>query len=208
MVNGIAHTIQTMFLIGVPIAFLAFLLSWTLPEIELRKAIRTSEPAENLGLHEPRTSLGEVQRLLDRAASRENRSELYGMLATRAGLDLAPRACWLLYRLADRPDCTIDEVAARLKVDPERLRAGVDALGSAGMVEGVEGPEGSRLVLTDAGHQAIEKLAVARRDSLTELLEGWDPESHPEVVDMVRSLAKALLADDDRLVADARPLAV
>jgi len=208
VVNGIAHTIQTMFLIGVPIAFVAFLLSWTLPEIELRKAIRTSEPAENLGLHEPRTSLGEVQRLLERAASRENRSELYGMLATRAGLDLAPRACWLLYRLADRPDCTIDEVAVRLKVDPERLRAGVDALGSAGMVEGVEGPEGSRLVLTDAGHQAIEKLAVARRDSLTELLEGWDPESHPEVVDMVRSLAKALLADDDRLVADARPLAV
>jgi EmrB/QacA subfamily drug resistance transporter len=55
-------------------------------------------------LHEPRSSLGEVQRLLERAASRENRSELYELLATRAGIDLAPRACWLLYRLADRPD--------------------------------------------------------------------------------------------------------
>ena len=30
---------------------------------------------------EPRTSLGEVQRLLERAASRENRRELYEMLA-------------------------------------------------------------------------------------------------------------------------------
>ena len=58
MIHGIAHTIQTMFLIGVPIAFVAFLLSWTLPEIELRKSIRTSDPAENLGLPEPRTSLG------------------------------------------------------------------------------------------------------------------------------------------------------
>ena len=38
----------------------------------------------------PRTSLGEVQRLLERAASRENRGELYEMLATRAGLDLEP----------------------------------------------------------------------------------------------------------------------
>jgi EmrB/QacA subfamily drug resistance transporter len=207
VVNGIAHTIQTMFLIGVPIAFVAFLLSWTLPELELRKTIRTSEPAENLGLHEPRTSLGEVQRLLERAASRENRSELYGLLATRAGLDLAPRACWLLYRLADRPDATIDEVAARLKVDPEHLRPAVDTLESAGMLERVSGPADGRLVLTAAGHQAIERLAAARRESLTELLEGWDPEAHPEVVEMVRTLAKALLADDDRLVADARPVA-
>ncbi|HEY5097763.1 MAG TPA: MFS transporter [Acidimicrobiales bacterium] len=208
VVHGIAHTVQTMFLIGVPIAFVAFLLSWTLPEIELRKSIRTSEPAENLGLHEPRTSLGEVQRLLERAASQENRSELYGTLATRAGLDLAPRACWLLYRLADHPDGTIEEVAARLKVDPERLRPGVEALESAGMIDGTDGPGGSRLVLTATGHQAIEKLAVARRQSLTELLEGWDPEAHPEVIEMVRTLAKALLADDDRLVADARPVTV
>jgi DNA-binding MarR family transcriptional regulator len=192
-----------MFLIGVPIAFVAFLLSWTLPEIELRKSIRTSEPAEHLGLPEPRTSLGEVQRLLERAASRENRGELYGTLSTRAGLELEPRAVWLLYRLADRPDCTVAEVGARLKVEPERLRSGVDSLVSAGMVGHVEGPAGSKLVLTPAGEEAIEKLTVARRDSLTELLEGWDPEDHPEVVEMIRNLARALLADDDRLLADA-----
>jgi EmrB/QacA subfamily drug resistance transporter len=198
VIDGIAHTVQTMFLIGVPIAFVAFLLSWTLPEIELRKSIRTSEPAEHLGLPEPRTSLGEVQRLLERAASRENRGELYGTLSTRAGLELEPRAVWLLYRLADRPDCTVAEVGARLKVEPERLRSGVDSL-----VGHVEGPVGSKLVLTPAGEEAIEKLTVARRDSLTELLEGWDPEDHPEVVEMIRNLARALLADDDRLLADA-----
>jgi EmrB/QacA subfamily drug resistance transporter len=207
VVNGIAHTIQTMFLIGVPVAFVAFLLSWTLPELELRKSIRTSEPAEQLGLPEPRTSLGEVQRLLERAASRENRRELYEMLAGRAGLDLDPRASWLLYRLADRPDSTVEEVGARLNVDPERLHDGVRSLVSAGMVERVEGPEGHRLALTAAGRDAIEKLTVARRDSLTELLEGWDPETHPEVVAMVRDLAKALLADDGKLLADARPTA-
>jgi EmrB/QacA subfamily drug resistance transporter len=205
VVEGIAHTVQSMFLIGVPIAFVAFLLSWTLPEIELRRSIRTSEPAENLGLPEPRSSLGEVQRLLERAANRENRHELYTTLSARAGLDLEPRACWLLYRLADRPDSTIDEVGARLKVDPDRLQAGVDSLVSAGMVARVEGGTGHKLVLTAAGRAAIERLTVARRDSMTELLEGWDPESHPEVVDMVRHLAKALLADDDRLLADARP---
>ena len=54
---------------------------------------------------------------------------------------------------------------------------------------------------------AIEKLTAARRESMTELLEGWDPETHPEVVEMIRHLANALLADDDKLVADARAAA-
>ncbi len=207
VIQGIAHTIQTMFLIGVPIAFVAFLLSWTLPEIELRKSIRTTEPAEQLGIPEPRTSLGEVQRILDRAASRENRAELYGMLAGRAGLDLQPRASWLLYRLADRPDATVEEVGDRLKVDPVRLADGVHSLESQGMIERVACPEGHRLVLTATGHDAIERLTAARRDSMVELLEGWDPEAHPEVIEMVRHLAKALLADDDKLLADARAAA-
>ena len=207
VIQGIAHTIQTMFLIGVPIAFVAFLLSWTLPEIELRKSIRTTEPAEQLGLPEPRTSLGEVQRILERAASRENRGELYGMLAGRAGLDLQPRASWLLYRLADRPDATVEEVGSRLNVDPERLAEGVQSLASQGMIERVACPEGHRLVLTAGGHDAIDRLTAARRDSMVELLEGWDPEAHPEVIEMVRHLAKALMADDDKLLADARAAA-
>ena len=204
VVDGIARTIQTMFLIGVPIAFLAFLLSWTLPEVPLRRAIRDSEPAENLGLRSPRNSLDELQRLLERAVSRENRGELYGMLATRAGLDLPPAACWLLYRVADRPDVTVEEVAARLDVDPERLRSGVDQLETAGLISCVGRAEGPCLEVTAAGGDAIERLTGARRDTLGELLEGWEPDEHPEVVEMIRELARALMADDDRLLADAR----
>ncbi|MGA3149978.1 MAG: MFS transporter, partial [Acidimicrobiales bacterium] len=208
VISGIAHTIQTLFLIGVPIAFVAFLLSWTLPELELRKSIRTPEPAGNLGIPEPRTSLGEIQRILERAASRENRRELYETLSTRAGLDIDPRSAWMLYRLADRPGCSLEEVGKRLKVDPDRLEAAVDSLVAAGMVARNGPPVGSQLVLTASGKSAIDRLTVARRDSMTELLEGWDPETHPEVVDMVRQLAKALLADDDKLLADARATSV
>ena len=203
IVQGIAHTIQTMFLIGVPIAFVAFLLSWTLPEIELRRSIRTSEPAEPLGIAEPRTSLGEVRRILERAAGRENRRELYTTLTTRAGLDIEPKASWLLYRLADRPDRTIEQVAAGLKVDPGLLADALEALVAEGLVERVACPEGHRLVLTATGSEAIERLTSARRTSMTELLEGWDPETHPEVVELIRNLAHELMADDDRLLADA-----
>jgi MFS family permease len=208
VIQGISHTIQTMFLIGVPIAFVAFLLSWTLPELSLRRSIRTSEPAENLGIPAPRSSLEEVKLQLERAASRENRETLYATLAARAGLDLHPHAVWLLYRLTDHRDSTIQEVGARLHVDASRLSGGVDALAEAGMIEPIDSTasEGTgAIVLTQAGNEAIEKLTIARRQTLTEVLMGWDPEDHPEVVDMVRDLAKALLADDDKLLAAARP---
>jgi DNA-binding MarR family transcriptional regulator len=194
-----------MFLIGVPIAFVAFLLSWTLPELTLRSSIRTSEPAEPLGLPIPRSSLDELKRLLGRAASRENRAELYGMLSARAGIDLHVGAVWLLYRLNDRPNSTLEEVAGRLKVDPEILRAGAEALVASGLVDPVPRDGGDALVLTPSGYQAIDKLTTARRESLTELLDGWDPEEYPEVVEMVRELAKALMVDDDKLIAAARP---
>ena len=72
------------------------------------------------------------------------------------------------------------------------------------MIACVVQPGGRRLEVTDAGDDAIERLTAARRDSLSELLEGWDADEHPEVVAMIRELARVLMADDDRLLADAR----
>ncbi len=92
-------------------------------------------------------------------------------------------------------------------MDPTVLREGVDALVAAGMVVRVTEGGSHTVVLTPEGEEAIEKLTIARRQSLTEVLEGWDPEEHPEVVEMIRQLAHALLADDDRLLADAHPTA-
>jgi len=51
---------------------------------------------------EDRTSLEEVERTLELVMRRENRRKVYENLAQRAGLDLEPSACWLLYRLDDR----------------------------------------------------------------------------------------------------------
>jgi len=203
VVAGIVHTIQTVFLIAVPIAAVAFALSWLLPDIPLRKTVRNADPGKELGMHESRTSLQEIQLSLERFALRENRAELYTTLATRAGLQLEPRPTWLLYRFADRPDCTLQSVAARLKVDPARIETSIDTLVDKGLVEMAQGPSDCEFSLTAQGRDAIDRLRTARRAGLTELLEGWDPEDHPEIGDMVRQLAHALLADDEKLLADA-----
>ncbi len=208
VIAGVAHTVQTIFLIGVPIAFVAFLLSWLLPELPLRRSIRTVDSAEGFAVPDGRTSLQELQVQLDRIASRENRAELYSTLAGRAGLDLEPKAVWTLYRLADRPECTLEGVSQQLKVPAERLEPGLRALEAAGMVRRHPEDPGCRLEVTDAGRSAIERLTAARRAGMTELLEGWNPDEHPEIVDMVRKLAQELLADDEKLLADARPAPV
>ena len=115
----------------------------------------------------------------------------------------------MLYRLADRPDCTLEEVACPAEGGSRAAGAGVDSLVSAGMVERTDWIRAAATWCSPPpGTTAIDRLTAARRDSMTELLEGWDPEAHPEVVEMVRHLAKALLADDDKLLADARAAAV
>jgi EmrB/QacA subfamily drug resistance transporter len=205
VIGAITHATQTVFLVAVPIAFAAFLLSWLLPERELRQTVQTVDTGEAFGLQETRSSLQEIELALQRFASRENRAELYTTLAQRAGLELPPRSCWLLYRLSDCPACTVQEVAARLKVDQEIIQPGVDGLVAAGMVEEVTRGNECDLALTPAGTAAISRLTEARRSGLTELLEGWNPQEHPEVIDMVKQLATSLLADDTRLVAAAMP---
>jgi DNA-binding MarR family transcriptional regulator len=204
-IDAVTHAIQIVFLVAVPIAFVAFLLSFLLPEVELRKTVQTVDVGEVNGMPDHRSSLQEMELALMRLSDRENRVELYQTLAQRAGLDLPPRACWLLYRLADRPACTVNEVAQRLKVDPDVIQPGMDGLLAAGMVEERRRGAECDLSLTEAGTAALGKLAEARRTGLTELLDGWNPEEHPEIIEMVKDLAHSLLADDERLVADAMP---
>ncbi len=205
-IDAVTHSIQTVFLVAVPIAFVAFLLSFLLPEVELRKTVQTVDVGEVNGSPDPRSSLQEIELALTRLSDRENRAELYQTLAQRAGIDLPPRAVWLLYRLADRPACTVNDVAQRLKVecrsDPARGGRLVGRRHDRGAAPG----RGVRsLAHAGRARRRCEKLTEARRAGLTELLEGWNPEEHPEIIEMVKDLAHSLLADDERLVADAMP---
>jgi hypothetical protein len=44
-IQAYAHSLQTVFLIGVPLAAVAFLLTWLLPEHPLRQSVHTTEPS-------------------------------------------------------------------------------------------------------------------------------------------------------------------
>jgi hypothetical protein len=52
-----------------------------------------------------------------------------------------------------------------------------------------------RFFLTLTGRAALDRLAAARRRGLQELLGGWSPEQHDEVVQMVARLASDLMSN-------------
>ena len=87
----------------------------------------------------------------------------------------------------------------------EIIRPAVQGLVAAGMVSEIQRGGERDLALTPTGLAAIDRLTEARRNGLTELLEGWNPKEHPEVIAMVKDLASSLLADDERMLNDAVP---
>ncbi len=207
-VNAYASSLQTVFLVAVPIGVVAFVLAWLLPEVELRRTTRAVDPGETFAMPTDRTSLQEVERALSVLARRQNRRGLYERLAVRAGVDLEPAACWLLLRLREHPDATLEELAQQLGVSTPRLVALAEGLTQSGLIETQPLSDGDnrRFTPTAVGRATLDRLTAARRDGLADLLDGWSPEQHPELASCLQRLARELLADDSRLLHDAQPV--
>jgi hypothetical protein len=88
--------LQPVFLIAVPVALVAFALSWFLREVPLRAAAAgASDIGEGLGAGSAeRSSVDEVERALSRLAGADIRRRGYERLALLAGLDLPAGSCW------------------------------------------------------------------------------------------------------------------
>ncbi len=206
--DAVTQGVQTVFRVAVPISIVGVVLAVFLPELPLRKTVETAASSEVAMVPEHQSSLEAIELALQRASARENRAEMYRTLGERAQINLPPSGVWLLCRLGDHPALTVNEIAKRVKVAPERIEPGVDSLVVAGLVdERVRDGHDREFRLTPSGRVAMEQVTEARRQGLTKLLEGWNPEEHPEVIAMVKDLARALLVDDERLLADALPRA-
>jgi hypothetical protein len=119
------------FLTAVPIAIVAFILSWMLREVPLRTAagepspaaetLRGTASAADLGeamgcAPTSRTSAQETERVLSRLSATELRRFGYAKLARLAGLDLPGGACWILTMLAKQGATPGSELARQAGV--------------------------------------------------------------------------------------------
>jgi EmrB/QacA subfamily drug resistance transporter len=200
---GVHHAfslaLHPVFLAAIPVALVAFVLSWFLREVPLRGVTRAADLGEGLGAAPPeRSSADQVERSLARLGSADIRRRGYERLTALAGLDLPPGSAWILTRLAKqgiKGQVRSEDLARQANVTMDYGKPFADRLVAEGMVVRSNGT----LVLTDAGHAAAERLFAARREGLRELLADWSPEEYAELGELLTKLSRALLgADADR----------
>jgi EmrB/QacA subfamily drug resistance transporter len=196
VLHAFSLSMQTVFLAAVPIALVAFVLSWFLPEVPLRAAVGAAanpvDVADGLGAASAhRSSAGELERALVQLSSTNLRQRGYERMAEMAGLDLPAGSAWVLTHLAKRPPVERHELAREAGVTVEYGKPFVDRLVAAGMVR----RDGDMLALTELGGAAAGRLFAAKRDLLHQLTAGWSPEQNQEVAELLSRLARALLGD-------------
>jgi EmrB/QacA subfamily drug resistance transporter len=214
ILHAYSAALQPVFLTAVPVAAIAFILSWFLREVPLRTAagepapaaetLRGSASAADLGealggAPTSRTSAQEVERVLSRLSAVDLRRFGYARLARAAGLDLPGGACWILTKLAKQGATPGPQLARQAGVTMEQGRPGAQLLVDRGLITRTDGV----LALTPAGAQTAERLFGAQHDWLQGQLAGWSPEQHAELEHVLDRLSRALLGDEfDRKLAD------
>ncbi len=198
-VHAYAQSLSTVFLVAAPIAAVAFILSWLLPEVRLRTTAQATDVGHTFAMPAARSSQEEIERALQVLASRDSMSIIYRRLAERAGVALDPLSCWLLFRIQDQEPVSQENLAKRLGVPGEKLSPTIESLTQNELVtetSPLDGQAGGQLLLTPAGQQALDKLAAAYHDSLAELLDGWSPEQESELATLLRRVATRVLSED------------
>ena len=208
LATGYSSSLRSVFLAAVPVALLAFVLTWFLPEQALRRTTEVTDPADTLAptaIPHTGSSRDEIARALSVLARRENREQIYRWLADEAALPVSPAACWLLLRIAGHEGLTAGALADHLHVPAAAVSRLGGELARIGLLEhrpavdghddDGHGDDGAVLVLSAPGIGALDRLSAARRRGLEELLGGWSPQEHDEVVQMVARLASDLMAN-------------
>jgi len=191
-VTAITAALQPVFLTASAFAVLAFCLTWLLRELPLKTTAHAQDVGD--GLHGARddNALREIERALSKLAGREQRWQVYERLATRASVDLSPPELWLLARLGERTPSTERELGEQLGVDPHQIAEAAEQLQQRSLVER---RDGGAIALTTAGREDYERLVAARCAGLRDLLNGWDPDEHPQLQELIDELGRDLVSE-------------
>ncbi len=198
-----AHSVDRIFLYAAPVAAVAFVLSWFLQEVPLRKTAGASDLGEGFGAAPAeRSSIEEIERALLLLADGDLRKRGYERICQLAGLDLPGGSCWVLARLARFGDAAGADLAREAGVSVEYGRPYVERLVSRRLVVRDDGI----IRLTPAGSATADRMFAAERAGLERLLADWSPEQHADLARMLDRLSHALLGDDaDRRLVTTAP---
>jgi EmrB/QacA subfamily drug resistance transporter len=190
-------SLSRVFLVAVGFALLAFILTLLLKETPLRRTLAAAE--ENIGNDvgqafvmpvEP-DSEPHILRGLAYLADRNIRRKYIESIVESSGVDLSVAAAWLLIKIERDPAIDVANLARRRNIEPEILNKAVDELTDKDCIT----KESTGFEVTDIGCNILNRMAEARRNSLTEIIGEWSPDQRAEIADDLRRLAQALVPD-------------
>jgi EmrB/QacA subfamily drug resistance transporter len=193
--DSFTAAIDLVFLVAAGVMFIAFLLTWLLPEEPLRQTVRTAGLQQAFAAPEDTDSVREVARELSVLVGREGVIDFLERAAARADLDIPPAGGWLLARAASDGTVDVPQLAEAHDVDLDRLRAACRELHARDLL--TNGPDHST-GLTPAGARAVDALADARCAALEDLVADWSPAEHPELNRYVEQLSNDLATQAPR----------
>jgi len=193
--ESFTDAVDLVFLVAAGVMFIAFLLTWLIPERPLRNTVRTAGLQQAFAAPEDTDSVREVARELSVLVGREGAIGFLERAAARADLDVTPAGGWLLARAASDGTVDVRRLSAAHDVDLERLRQACRDLHARDLL--TDGPD-STTGLTPAGARAVDALADARCAALADLCAEWSPAEHPELTRYVERLSDDLVAQAPR----------
>ncbi len=216
-IHAFTNALGPVFVVAAGVTVAAFLLSLILEQRPLRDSVSASSGiGESFAVPKQTDSLAEISRALGVLLGREGRRRAVERMAQHAGVDLSPAACWLLARLSEDPRTDLADVSRRFDVPlPVAEKALAELAGRAMVLQvGAEAAGASPDVvlpaeasgastdpavlvrtLTPAGQETVAKLIAERRAGLARLLEGWSPDQHDELAQLLTRLANELVGE-------------
>jgi EmrB/QacA subfamily drug resistance transporter len=196
--HAFADALQPVFIIAAVLAAVAFLVSFFLQDIPLKRAARTSDIGDSFAMQRDPTSVAEAERIVTELADRENRARWYERLAQELKIDLRPDEIWLLGRVAGLHQAELHQAGSReaiadaQRADPNAVRHGIQALAAAGYVVDTDGDLPR---LTDVGRELYSRIVAYGRRELAGFASAWAPEKHAELDELLTRLARAFVSE-------------
>ncbi len=190
-VEALTAALKPVYLVAAVISVLAFLLSWLLPDLPLRRTHEAEGIGETFATPSHAGSERELERVLSVIARREERWRAYEELVNRAGVDLDPTEAWLLSRIVDHAPASAAQIAEATGVDPGAVRGTMERLEQRALVARRQGHD----ELTAEGRRAFDALVAVRRATLEELIRDWSPDDHQQLSGVLDRLARSLASE-------------
>ncbi|WP_278235458.1 MDR family MFS transporter [Isoptericola sp. AK164] len=191
--DGYTDTLQTVFAWAVPVAVVAFALSWLLPQVELRTATREADLTDVAGqaagdafaLPAARTSLEELRMILWRRVGVRDPLRVYAV--TAADADLSPEEAWMVTRVSLKRRRAVSVMAERSGASVATVRHVATGLAARGLLRF----DGDSVVATDQTDLAAEVLRESERRRLQQIVREWH-DHDPDVEEIAAEVESIL----------------